>query len=211
MQQHPKHRLRSNEPVDFRLINMRIFLILVFSLFVVACSDYQRARSAYEGGDYQKAFALFKKLSESGDTRAEYDLSKMYLQGIGTKQDVGQGWFWMIKAADHGNTMAMVELGGRYEYGVNLERDETQAVFWFKKAALAGSSVGSYNLAKMYMDGRGVKQDPARGYAWMVISAQKGGNPIAKAEADAYKAKLSPELQAQCDRMVKQLEADPNS
>jgi hypothetical protein len=45
----------------------------------------------------------------------------------------------------------------------------------------------------------------------LVISAQKGGNPIAKAEADAYKAKLSPELQAQCDRMVKQLEADPNS
>ena len=190
---------------------MRIFLILVFSLFVVACSDYQRARSAYEGGDYQKAFKLLKKLSESGDTRAEYDLSKMYLQGIGTKQDVSQGWFWMIKAADHGNTMAMVELGGRYEYGVNLEMDETQAAFWFKKAALAGSSVGSYNLAKMYMDGRGVQQDPARGYAWLVISAQKGGNPIARAEADTYKAKLSPELQAQCDQMVKQLVADPNS
>ena len=63
----------------------------------------------------------------------------------------------------------------------------------------------------MYMDGRGVQQDPARGYAWLVISAQKGGNPIARAEADTYKAKLSPELQAQCDQMVKQLVADPNS
>jgi len=210
MQWYPKHRLRSNEPVDFSLINMRIYLILVLSLFVAACSDYQRARSAYEGGDYQKAFGLFEKLSKSGDTRAEYDLSKMYLQGIGTKQDVGQGWFWMIKSADHGNTMAMVELGGRYEYGVYLERDETQAVFWFKKAALAGSSVGSYDPAKIYIDGRRLKQDPARGYAWMVLSAQKG-NPIARAEAEAYKAKLSRELQAQCDQMVKQLEADPNS
>jgi TPR repeat protein len=186
---------------------MRTFLIVVLSLFVVACSDYQRARSAYEGGNYQKAFELFKKLSESGDVRAEYDLSLMYLQGIGTKQDVGQGWFWMIKSADHGNTMAMVELGGRYEYGVNLDKDETQAVFWYKKAALAGSSVGHYNLAKMYIDGRGVQIDPARGYAWMVLSAQKG-NPIAKAEADAYRAKLSPELQARCDQMVKQLEAE---
>jgi hypothetical protein len=45
----------------------------------------------------------------------------------------------------------------------------------------------------------------------MVISAQKGGNPIAKAEADAYKAKLSLELQVKSDQMVKQLEADPNS
>ena len=33
----------------------------------------------------------------------------------------------------------------------------------------------------------------------------------AKAEADAYKAKLSPELQVKSDQMVKQLEADPNS
>jgi TPR repeat protein len=59
----------------------------------------------------------------------------------------------------------------------------------------------------MYIDGRGVQIDPARGYAWMVLSAQKG-NPIAKAEADAYRAKLSPELQARCDQMVKQLEAE---
>jgi hypothetical protein len=43
----------------------------------------------------------------------------------------------------------------------------------------------------------------------LVISAQKG-NPIAKAEADAYKAKLSPELQVKSDQMAKQLEADPN-
>ena len=34
---------------------------------------------------------------------------------------------------------------------------------------------------------------------------------IAKAEADAYKTKLSPELQVKSDQMVKQLEADPNS
>ena len=189
---------------------MRSVLIIVISLFLVGCSDYQRARSAYEGGDYKKAFELFKKLSESGDTRSEYDLSLMYLQGIGTKQDVGQGWFWMIKSAEHGNTMAMVELGGRHEYGVNLDKDEAQAVFWYKKAALAGSSVGRYNLAKMYIDGRGVEKNPARGYAWLVLSAQKG-NPIAKAEADAYKAKLSAQEQLQCDQALKQLEADPNS
>jgi hypothetical protein len=39
---------------------MRSFLIIVISLFLVGCSDYQRARSAYEGGDYKKAFELFK-------------------------------------------------------------------------------------------------------------------------------------------------------
>ena len=39
---------------------MRVFLILVFSVFVVACSDYQRARSAYEGGDYQKHLHYLK-------------------------------------------------------------------------------------------------------------------------------------------------------
>jgi hypothetical protein len=44
----------------------------------------------------------------------------------------------------------------------------------------------------------------------MVLSAQKG-NPIAKAEADAYKAKLSAQEQIRCDQVLKQLETDPNS
>jgi len=83
-------------------------------------------------------------------------------------------------------------------------------VYWFKKAALAGNSVGRYNLAKMYMDGRGVPQDPPRAYSWLMLSAQTG-NPIAKAEAEAYKAKFNPQVQAGCDAMLKQLNADPNS
>jgi len=188
----------------------RLLMIVLASLSLLACSDYQRARSAYEGGNYPKAFELFKKMSEAGDIRAEYDLSLMYLQGIGTKQDLNQAWFWMRKAADHGNQMAMVELGGRHEYGVDLDKDEAKAVYWFKKAALAGNSVGRYNLAKMYIDGRGVPQDPPRAYSWLMLSAQTG-NPIAKAEAEAYRSKFSPQIQAECDAMLKQLTADPNS
>ena len=68
---------------------MRSLLIIMASLFLVACSDYQRARSAYEGGDYKKAFELFKKLSESGDTRSEYDLS--FLGQIPLVQSIREG------------------------------------------------------------------------------------------------------------------------
>jgi TPR repeat protein len=192
------------------MTKIRLIIVSLASLVLIACSDYQQARSAYEGGNYGKAFVLFKKMSEAGDTRAEYDLSLMYLQGIGTPQDLTQAWYWMRQAANHGNQLAMVELGGRHEYGVDLDKDEVKAVYWYKKAALAGNSVGRYNLAKMYMDGRGVPQEPARAYAWMMLSAQTG-NPIAKAEAEAYKAKFGPKEQIQCDAMLKQLTADPNS
>ena len=101
----------------------RLLIIVLASLSLLACSDYQRARSAYEGGNYPKAFELFKKMSEAGDLRAEYDLSLLYLQGIGTKQDLNHACYCIRKSAYHGNHLAMVELGRRHEYGIYRDKD----------------------------------------------------------------------------------------
>jgi TPR repeat protein len=159
---------------------------------LLGCSDYQQARSAYAAGDYTKAYQLFQGLAESGDTKAQYDISLMYIQGIGTKQNIEQGLVWLNRAAEKGNIEAMLELGVLYQKIDALENAPQLAFYWFEKAAMAGSAVGQYNLAHSYMDGGQIAVDFPKAYIWMSLS-DTTGNPVAGAEAAKLKASLSPQ------------------
>jgi TPR repeat protein len=179
-------------------------LVFLVSLGLLACSDYQRARSAFEAGEYTKALQIFERLSEAGNSQAQYDLSQMYFQGIGTSKSIEQGWIWMNRAADQGNIQAMLELGVRYQASTSLKNGEEMAFLWFQKAAMAGSPVGQYNLARLYESGKQTPVDLVQAYVWMTLS-NKSGNPTAAPEVRALKARLSPDELASADQMIQGL------
>jgi TPR repeat protein len=167
-------------------------MLVALTSIMLGCSDYQQARSAYAAGDYTKAYQLFQGLAESGDTKAQYDLSLMYIQGIGTKQNIEEGLVWLNRAAQKGNIEAMLELGVLYQKIDTLDNAPQLALDWFEKAALAGSAVGQYNLAHMYMDGHHVAKDLPKAYIWMSLS-DATGNPLASSEVVKLKSSLSPQ------------------
>jgi TPR repeat protein len=183
---------------------LRLQLVFLVCLGLLACSDYQRARSAYEVGEYTKALQIFERLSEAGNSQAQYDLSQMYFQRIGTSKSIEQGWMWMNRAADQGNIQAMLELGVRYQASTSLENGEEMAFLWFQKAAMAGSPVGQYNLARLYESGKQTPVDLVQAYVWMTLS-NKSGNPTAAPEVRALKARLSPDELASADQMIQGL------
>jgi TPR repeat protein len=183
---------------------LRLQLVLLACFALLACSDYQRARSAYEAGEYTKALQIFERLSEAGNSQAQYDLSQMYFQGIGTSKSIEQGWMWMNRAADQGNIQAMLELGVRYQASSSLENGEEMAFLWFQKAAMAGSPAGQYNVARLYESGKQTPVDLVQAYVWMTLS-NKSGNPTAASEAKAIKARLSPDELASADQMIQEL------
>lgn len=183
---------------------VRLQLVSLACLALLACTDYQRARSAYEAGEYTKALQIFERLSAAGDSQAQYDLSQMYFQGIGTLKSIEQGWMWINRAADRGNIQAMLELGVRYQVSSSLENAEEIAFLWFQKAAMAGSPVGQYNLARLYESGKQTPVDLVRAYVWMSLS-NKGGNPTAAPDVKALKARLSPDELATADQMIQEL------
>jgi len=182
----------------------RVPLVFLVSAYLLGCSDYQKARSAYEAGEYTKAFQIFEKLSQAGDSQAQYDLSQMYIQGIGTPKSIEQGWIWLNRAAEKGNIQSMLELGVRYQASANLANSEEMAFFWFQKAAMAGSPVGQYNLAHLYEFGKHTPADLMKAYVWMTLS-YKSGNPAAAAEAKVLKGKLSSDELASAEQMVQSL------
>ena len=178
-----------------RLINwhsaLRVPIFFLVAFLIIGCSDYRKARSAYEAGDYAKALQIFEQLSQAGDSQAQYDLSLMYLQGIGANKNLEKGWTWMNRAADGGNVQAMLELAVRYQKSASLENAEQMAFLWFQRAAMAGSAAGQYNLAHLYEDGNQTPVDLVQAFVWMTLS-NKSGNPIAATEAKQLKSKLSP-------------------
>ncbi len=183
---------------------VRLRLVFLVCLALLACSDYQRARSAYEAGEYTKALQIFERLSEAGNSQAQYDLSQMYFQGIGTPKSIEQGWMWMNRAAEKGNIQAMLELGVRYQASTSLENGEEMAFLWFQKAAMAGSPVGQYNLARLYESGKQTPVDLVKAYVWMSLS-KRSGNPTAAPDVKGLKARLSPEELASGDQMIQEL------
>ncbi|QWD59716.1 tetratricopeptide repeat protein [Polynucleobacter sp. MWH-UH35A] len=191
-----------------RLINWRSFIrvpiFLLFALVLAGCSDYRKARSAYEAGEYAKALLIFEQLSNAGDSQAQYDLSQMYLQGIGTNKNIEKGWVWMNRAANGGNVQAMLELAVRYQKSPALDNSEQMAFMWFQKAAIAGSAAGQYNLAHLYEDGNQTPVDLLQAYVWMVLS-HRSGNPMAASEAKQLKAKLSPAELENAEVMIAKL------
>ena len=183
----------------------RVPFILIIAALLWACSDYRKARSAYEAGEYAKAFQIFEQLSNSGDSQAQYDLSLMYLQGIGAKKNLERGWVWMNRAAEGGNIQAMLELGMRYQKSGSIENAEQMAFFWFQKAAIAGSAAGQYNLAHLYEDGNQTPVDLVQAYVWMSLS-NRSGNPVAESEAAGLRVKLSPVQLEKAEEIIARLQ-----
>jgi TPR repeat protein len=182
----------------------RVPLVFLVCAYLLGCSDYQKARSAYEAGEYTKAFQIFERLSQAGDSQAQYDLSQMYIQGIGTPKSIEQGWVWLNRAAEKGNIQSMLELGVRYQASANLETGQEMAFLWFQKAAMAGSPVGQYNLAHLYEAGKQTPVDLVKAYVWMTLS-YKSGNPAAASEAKNLRSKLSPDELLSADNMIQTL------
>ena len=183
---------------------LRVPFFFLLAFLIIGCSDYRQARSAYEASEYQKALQIFEQLSNAGDSQAQYDLSLMYLQGIGTNKNLEKGWTWLNRAADGGNVQAMLELAVRYQKSSSLENAEQMAFFWFQKAAMAGSAAGQYNLAHLYEDGNQTPVDLVSAYVWMTLS-NKSGNPMAATEAKQLKAKLSPTELEKAEAMLSSL------
>lgn len=171
-------------------LSLSMSILVALTALLIACSDYQQARSAYVTGEYAKALHLFQVLADSGDNKAQFDLSLMYIQEIGTKKNIDQGLAWLSRAAEKGNVAAMLELGVLYQKIDTLENASQLAFYWFEKASLAGSAVGQYNLAHIYMDGKQTKADLMKAFIWMSLS-DSSGNPLAGPELTMLGASLS--------------------
>lgn len=100
--------------------------------------EYTRGITAYESGDYSKAFELIKISAKSGAAKSQLILSTMYRRGIGIKKDEYEGFYWCKQAAEQEVLEAKFQLGIMYMEGEGVTENEDDAIQWLWGAADQG-------------------------------------------------------------------------
>lgn len=126
---------------------------------------YIHARYLYIGFDMEKdverAFELFKRAIQQGETLAYAELGDCYRLGHGCAQDFDKAFDCYKKALrDKYNPQKVYNNYAMcYYHGCGTEKNQEEALKWLEKSASYGYSAGAYNLASCYLYGVGVEKN----------------------------------------------------
>lgn len=156
-----------------------------------AIAQYQLAQSHLAQDDLDAAIPLLRRAALKGAAPAQYDLGKLYEQGIGVDQDMIQARSLISKAAEAGHVGAMYDIALFMAEGEGGALDERGAVDWFRKAADHGFLDAQYNLGVMFAEGIGAEQNLPEALYWFELASRQGDSGAAL-EARNLSGRLPP-------------------
>ncbi len=155
-------------------------------MMVVAGCGLSPVRAQF--GDVPVDDLGLRKLAESGDAEAQFQMGLRLLRGVGSpKPDATGAAVWLQKAAKQGHDKAMHVLAALYEAGEGVEKSTPKFIQWEQKAADKGLPEAQLGMAQVYDLGEGVEKDASLGAEWAIKAADQG---LAPAQA-YYAAKLN--------------------
>ena len=141
--------------------NCFFYCLIMLSYISQACADNQNqaiavideknfeqiVRDHLKLKQYEEAFAVLKKVVETGNAEAQCLLGVLYCN---FENNPTLGAKWLEKAAHQGHVDAQLFLGSFYLDGEGLKKDRTKALFWLKKSAEKNSPLAQGTLAREY-------------------------------------------------------------
>ena len=148
---------------------------------------------------FARAVEITKKAAGDGNADAQYLLSSLYFDGLGTPADTTEALRWLHIAGENDHPTAQLELGSRYSRGDDIPRDLNTALKWLHRAASQGNPEAQYLLGKAYDTSDALERDYVEAYKWFLLSADQGYKP-----AVAYLEELAITLSDQDIRDARQ-------
>ncbi len=137
-------------------------------------TEYEDGDNAYDAGDYEAAYRIWKSNADAGDAEAQYSLGILYYYGEGVAEDAAEAVKWFRLAADQDHSAAQTYMGRAYDDGIGVETDDAEAVRWYRAAAAQGQRVAQHNLARMLELGEGIEDDIWEAIQWYEAAANLG-------------------------------------
>ncbi len=133
-------------PLTTRPILARLMAILMLPAASVSqAGPFEDAQAARQRGDFATAFNQFRSMAAGGDASAQFELSLLYLNGQGVRQDAKESMYLLKLASVHGHTSAQSNLGVAFNRGRFLPQDGVKAYIWSSMAADSGDRVAKTN------------------------------------------------------------------
>jgi TPR repeat protein len=120
--------------------------------------DFVEASTAWDNGDLRRAFQLFVRAAESGDSSSQLALGYFHDYGLYVKKDKKKAMQWYYQAYRQGDAGAANNIAT-----VHRDRGQTgKMIWWFRRAIAMGDHDALLNLGKNYESGVGVVKSPMR-------------------------------------------------
>lgn len=128
--------------------------------------DMEQAQKLFE-----RAYEVFlqKIPSEKNPAYLQYRIGKLFLQGLGVKQDFTQAAEWLQKSSVAGNSYAAYSLANLYRRGQGIGVNEEKAFELYKIAASntrSPNAYAAYELGNMCKVGSGTEPDADLAQIW---------------------------------------------
>jgi len=106
---------------------------------------FNKASSYMEEKKYDKAFFLFAKGADKGDSSCQLNLGYLYENGLGIKKDIIKALFWYEKSSELGDYAGLSNIGLIYKE----KGDFISAKEWLQKAYKYGDIDALLEIAKI--------------------------------------------------------------
>jgi len=110
-------------------------------------------------------------LTEPAYVSTLYNTGVLYTDGLGTKKDIGKGFYWFKQAAERGDALAMVRLAVAYENGAGTQKNDTESVKWLTKAVELNDPRAKVAMAKRLIEAKGVKKETSKAIQYLKDAA----------------------------------------
>ena len=118
-------------------------VLVLLSSLAVTCAraqDFRSGLSAYDSGDFSRAFSDWLGVAEQGDTKAQAGIGFLFHKGLGVSQDDAEAAVWFIRAAEQGQAEAQLLLGTLFFFGKGVPRSYVSAYAWCDIAQTNGQA-----------------------------------------------------------------------
>lgn len=89
----------------------------------VSYGDYNAGSSAFNGGNYARAYQEFKQSADAGNSLAQFMMGRLYAEGRGVVEDNMAAYMWYDLAAGSGSSRA---IAARDSIAAQLDADELE-------------------------------------------------------------------------------------
>jgi TPR repeat protein len=149
------------------------------SAVILAASDLEAGKRAYDKGDYAMALRELLPLADRDNAQAMYLVGSMLFEGKGVKQNKRSGLALFHFAADAGFAEAELRLAAMYMAGDSVAKNIDNSIYYSRRAAEHGHPIGQFAMGSFYSAGvhethdsvTELKQDRVVAYMWFSLCA----------------------------------------